>query len=67
MLNALSLHFIKVEYMKYSFLKGIVKSAVAVLLVGLPVVVQVLPAEWMNLTVGGLLVLLVNFLKVKYR
>ena len=53
--------------MKYSFIKGLIKSVVSVLLVGAPVVLGLLPAEWMNLTVGGALVLLVNFLKIKYR
>ena len=51
---------------EYSFSKGLIKSVVAVLLVGLPVVVGVLPSEWANLTIGGLLVLVVNFLKTKY-
>ena len=51
---------------EYSFLRGLRKSVVAVLLVGLPMVLQVMPADWANLTVGGGLVLLVNFLRVKY-
>lgn len=52
--------------MKYSLTKGVVKSVVSVVLVGVPLVLQVLPEAWMNMTVGGALVLLVNFLKVKY-
>ena len=51
---------------KYSFLKGVKKSLVAVVLVGLPVLVSVLPAQWMDYTIGGVLVLIVNFLKVRY-
>ena len=50
----------------YSFWKGVKKSVVSVVLVGLPVVLTILPAEWQNLTIGGVLVLLVNWLKVKY-
>lgn len=51
---------------KYSFWKGFKKAVLNVILVGAPLVVSVLPAEWMNLTIGGVLVLLVNFLKVRY-
>ena len=51
---------------QYSFSKGLTKSVTSVLLVGLPILIGILPAEWMNLTVGGLLVLLVNFLRFKY-
>ena len=51
---------------KYSFWKGLKKAVVSVILVGLPLVVTALPQEWMNLTLGGVLVLLVNFLKVKF-
>lgn len=51
---------------KYSFWKGLGKSVVSVILVGLPLVVTVLPSEWMNLTLGGVLVLLVNYLKVRF-
>ena len=51
---------------EYSFLRGLRKSVVAVLLVGLPMLIQVMPNEYANLTMGGALVLLVNFLRVKY-
>jgi hypothetical protein len=50
----------------YSFWKGVWKAVVSVVLVGAPVVFTIMPAEWQNLTMGGLLVLLVNFVKVKY-
>ena len=50
----------------YSLWKGLRKTAVQLILVGLPLVMQVLPAEWMNLTLGGTLVLLVNYLKVRW-
>ena len=52
---------------EYSWVKGLTKSVVAVLLVGLPMLVQVMPSEYANLTIGGLAVLLVNYLKVKYQ
>ena len=52
--------------MEYSFWKGLKKSVVSVILVGLPLVVTLLPQEWMNLTLGGLAVLLLNYLKVRF-
>lgn len=50
----------------YSFQKGLKKAVVNMVLIGLPILVQVLPAEWANLTLGGALVLIVNYLKVRY-
>ena len=51
---------------KYSLWKGLWKGVLGVALVGAPIVVSALPAEWMNYTIGGLLLMLVNFLKVRY-
>ena len=51
---------------KYSFWKGVKKSVVSVILVGAPLVFTLLPAEWMNLTLGGVAVILLNYLKVKF-
>lgn len=51
---------------KYSLWKGVWKAIVSVVLVGAPLVFTVLPTEWANITLGGVLVILVNFLKVKY-
>jgi hypothetical protein len=50
----------------YSFWKGLKKSVVSVILVGAPLVFTLLPAEWMNLTLGGVAVILLNYLKVKF-
>ena len=52
--------------MKYSFTKGLKKAVVGVLLVGGPVVLGVLPTEWMNMTIGGVLLILWNYAKLKY-
>ena len=52
--------------MKYSFWKGFKKSAINLILVGAPLVFTLLPQEWMNLTLGGVLLMGLNFLKVKY-
>jgi hypothetical protein len=51
---------------KYSFWKGVKKAVLSVILVGAPIVISALPAQWMDITLGGLLVLVVNFIKVKY-
>jgi hypothetical protein len=52
--------------MKYSFKKGIIKAVISVVLVGVPLLLQVLPTEALNLTLGGLLVLLQNYVKFNY-
>ena len=51
---------------KYSFKKGLGKAAIAFLLFAIPVLLQILPSDLLNLTVGGLLALLYNFAKTKY-
>ena len=51
--------------MTYSFYKGVRKALVSIILVGLPVATQLLPTEIANLTLGGLLIIGLNFLKVK--
>jgi hypothetical protein len=53
--------------MQYSFWIGLRKSLVNIAIVGLPLLIQVLPAEWMNLTLSGALLLIVNYIKVTYR
>ena len=51
--------------MKYSFTKGLGKGAISVLIFAVPIILMDNPA-WANLTIGGLLLMGVNFLKVKY-
>lgn len=50
----------------YSFGKGLGKAVVATILFGLPILAQILPTDFLNLTIGGLLVLVLNWAKVKY-
>ena len=52
--------------MKYSVLKGLKKAIISVILIGVPLLLQVLPEQWLNLTLGGLLVLLANYVKFAY-
>jgi hypothetical protein len=55
---------------KYSIWKGLGKSLIQVVIFGLPLLVtslETMPqtAAWMDLTVGGVLSVIVNFLKTK--
>ena len=52
--------------MQYSFKKGLGKMLINVIIIGLPLLVQILPQEWMNVTLGGALYMLLNYVKVKY-
>ena len=51
--------------MSYSLGKGLWKTLLAVILFAVPVFLTSFPS-WANLTVGGVLVLLLNFVKVRY-
>ena len=48
---------------KYSFLIGLEKSVFRAVVVGVPVIVGILPDAWMNLTIGGAIMLFVNWVK----
>ena len=55
--------------MEYSFVQGLVKACKYIVIFGLPVLVDrfvVAYPGYAQLTVGGLLVLLVNFIKIRY-
>lgn len=52
--------------MKYSFIKGLSKALQNTILFGFPIAVQFLPETWMNLTVGGILTLFFNYIKVRW-
>lgn len=51
----------------YSFKKGLGKGIIAFCLFAIPILSQALPSDILNLTIGGLLIMLLNFLKVNYR
>ena len=38
---------------KYSFKKGLWKSLVALAIIGIPIVTEMLPTEYLNMTLGG--------------
>lgn len=50
----------------YSVLKTLNKALIAILLFAVPVLLEALPAEWMNLTVGGILVGVWNFVRFNF-
>lgn len=50
----------------YSFWKGLKKAAIGALLFGLPVIVQATPEAWKNITLGAILALVANYVKVKW-
>lgn len=50
---------------KYSFGKGLKKGIITFVLFAIPVVINAFP-ELANLTIGAVLVIIVNYLKVKY-
>lgn len=49
----------------YSFSKALSKL-VQFLVVVSPMIISLMPQDWQNLTLSGALLLLVNYLKVKY-
>lgn len=51
--------------MQYKFSKGLIKGLAGVIIFAVPLMIGQFP-EWANLTIGGMLIMLVNFLKVKY-
>jgi len=47
----------------YNFWKGLKKVIISLVIVGVPLVIQVLPNEYANLTLSGALLLILNWLK----
>lgn len=47
----------------YSFITGLEKTLLRVILVAGPILMVALPETWMNVTLGGALIFLVNFAK----
>ena len=50
----------------YSFWIGLRKGVIAVVLFAIPMFINYFPG-WANLTIGGVLIMLVNFIKVVYK
>ncbi len=51
--------------MEYNFFKSLFKTVIRLGLVAIPLIVAILPLEWQNLTLGGALMLLLDYLKSK--
>jgi hypothetical protein len=48
---------------KYSIITGLEKTSLRLLIVAGPLLLTLLPAEWMNLTLGGGVLFLINWAK----
>ena len=51
---------------KYLFWRGIYKALIGMIIIGFPIIFQILPTDIMNLTLGGILALILNWAKIKY-
>ena len=51
---------------KYNFIQGIIKAVKYIILFALGTLAVGIPMEWGQLTVAGLIVLVYNFLKIKW-
>ena len=47
----------------YSFLVGVEKTLLRTLVIAGPMLISLLPAEWMNVTLGAVLAFAINFAK----
>lgn len=56
----------KKKFMNYNFLHSFLKTIVRGLLLVGPMAIHFLPATWMSITLGGLLVLFFDWLKAFY-
>ena len=52
--------------MEYNFLKGLKKGVISAVIFAVPIVLTSFPA-WADITVGGILMILVNWLKIRYK
>lgn len=52
--------------MKYSLKKGLIKGILPVIIFGIPFLINQFPT-YADLTIGGLGIMLINYLKVKYK
>ena len=50
--------------MNYSFKKGLIKGIISTFIFALPIIVSSNPT-WANLTIGGAITILVNYLKIR--
>ncbi len=55
----------KVILTNYSFITGLEKSVFRTIVIAGPLLIELLPSTWMNITLGGLLTLAINYAKNK--
>lgn len=51
---------------KYSFWKGLSKTIMSLIIIAGPILMHALPSDIANLTVGGIITLILNYAKIKY-
>lgn len=49
----------------YSFKKSLIKNLIRLALFGIPILMTLLPHEWMNMTLGTVLAMIFDVLKAK--
>ena len=49
---------------KYSFLYGLKKNIIVLAIAVIPIIIEILPADWLNITLSGALLMFWNWLKV---
>ena len=53
----------EIEVQKYSYLKGLEKTVLRVIIIAGPILFTLLPEDWMNLTLGAAITFAINFAK----
>lgn len=51
----------------YSFKVTLIKALTSMVIFAVPIMLEILPEQYLNLTVGGVLVALLNFVKFNFR
>ena len=55
------------ETKKYNIWKGAFKALISLVIVGVPIIMQLTPAHILDLTVSGILLILLNWAKFYYK
>jgi hypothetical protein len=65
--SVLDYQFNKNNMIKYSFTKGLWKTLVATSIFAIPLIIDLLPTDWLNMSIGSLLFLILNWAKVSVK
>lgn len=61
------MNFINDSKKKYSFWKGVYKAIISMIIIGLPIIFNILPSDILNMTLGGVLAVILNWAKIRYQ